>query len=132
MTAVIADSDLGFDIPSDWTLLADCQYVDPEIFFVEQGGDVKPAKRICRGCPVRIWCLEYALGNQEWHGIWAGLSEKELRIAQLDYPGRPIEEILAAADARYFAKRDAATAKRDRRYAAERAKRAANSAQLAA
>ncbi len=38
------------------------------------------AKAICRGCPVRIECLDYALEIREPHGIWGGLSEVERRI----------------------------------------------------
>jgi WhiB family redox-sensing transcriptional regulator len=67
------------DTPWDWTLWADCQYADPEAFFVEQGGSVRPAKRICAGCPVKAECLEYALEHDEKFGIWGGLSERERR-----------------------------------------------------
>ena len=38
------------------------------------------AKAICRGCPVRAQCLEYALAIREPHGIWGGLSEAERRL----------------------------------------------------
>lgn len=34
------------------------------------------AKRICRPCPVRSACLQYALDHQE-HGIWGGLTVDE-------------------------------------------------------
>lgn len=67
------------ETPWDWTLLADCQYTDPEAFFPEKGGSVREAKRICRGCPVRAECLEYALERGEKFGIWGGLSERERR-----------------------------------------------------
>jgi hypothetical protein len=62
--------------PWDWTLLADCQYTDPEVFFPEPGGDTVAARRVCAGCPVRAQCLAYAAENGE-HGIWGGLSEEE-------------------------------------------------------
>jgi WhiB family redox-sensing transcriptional regulator len=35
------------------------------------------AKAICRTCPVREPCLEYALRIREAHGIWGGLNEIE-------------------------------------------------------
>lgn len=52
--------------------------VDPEIFF---GADDKKAKRICGGCAVRVFCLEYAVTNREGYGTWGGLTEKQLSKA---------------------------------------------------
>ena len=46
------------------------------------GGDprwAREAKAICATCPHRIRCLEYALDNNEDHGIWGGLSVRERR-----------------------------------------------------
>lgn len=37
------------------------------------------AKDICRTCPVRQPCLDYALSIREPHGIWGGLNEAERR-----------------------------------------------------
>ena len=37
------------------------------------------AKDICRTCPVRQPCLDYAVQIREPHGIWGGLSENERR-----------------------------------------------------
>ncbi|MFM8798718.1 MAG: WhiB family transcriptional regulator [Fluviibacter sp.] len=72
-------------IPNDeWKLEGICNQVDPELFFPsrdEDGymGEYNPlvAKSICAGCPVRVQCLEYAIGNNEQFGIWGGLSYKE-------------------------------------------------------
>jgi len=62
-----------------WRLDALCAETDPEAFFPEKGGSTREAKRVCVGCPVRLQCLEYALGNDERFGIWGGLSERERR-----------------------------------------------------
>ena len=35
------------------------------------------AKAICRTCPVKQDCLDYALRIREPHGIWGGLNEIE-------------------------------------------------------
>ena len=37
----------------------------------------RAAKEICRPCPVRQECLDYAIRIREAHGIWGGLSEAE-------------------------------------------------------
>ena len=37
------------------------------------------ARALCRACPVRVQCLEYALVVQEPYGIWGGLNELERR-----------------------------------------------------
>ena len=54
----------------------------PELFFPEPGpgrnGDPgTEAKRLCRGCPIRLQCLDYALTANEEYGIWGGLGPKE-------------------------------------------------------
>lgn len=56
---------------------AACQGCDPELWFPRKGGDTATPKRVCRGCPVKTECLEYALSNSERFGIWGGLSERE-------------------------------------------------------
>jgi WhiB family transcriptional regulator, redox-sensing transcriptional regulator len=113
-----------------WRDGAECQYTDPEIFFPELGANVAPVKQICRGCPARLQCYEFAVSNDMVHGVWAGLSERELRVARQD--PRPAAEILADADARYDARSAAVIARRNRRFAAERARRAAKTEAVAA
>ena len=57
----------GGSAPEDggWRLDALCAETDPESFFPEKGGSTREAKRVCVGCPVRMQCLEYALGPYE-------------------------------------------------------------------
>lgn len=62
-----------------WQTRANCLGVDPDLFFPERGASTKEAKAVCRGCEVRLDCLEYALQNGEKFGIWGGLSERERR-----------------------------------------------------
>ncbi|MFG2001642.1 WhiB family transcriptional regulator [Spirillospora sp. NPDC048911] len=62
-----------------WTELALCAQTDPDSFFPEQGGDTRPAKKVCMACEVRTQCLDYALDNDERFGIWGGLSERQRR-----------------------------------------------------
>lgn len=62
-----------------WQDQANCLGVDPDLFFPERGASTREAKEVCRGCVVRVECLEYALANAEKFGIWGGLSERERR-----------------------------------------------------
>jgi WhiB family redox-sensing transcriptional regulator len=76
----------GDDVPAgdeSWRLDALCAETDPEAFFPEKGGSTREAKRVCASCPVRMECLEFALGNDERFGIWGGLSERERRRLRL-------------------------------------------------
>lgn len=64
----------------EWRARAACVNVDPELFtgpFGQNG--VRRAKGICNGCPVRIECLEFALGSAGAFGIWGGLTDGERR-----------------------------------------------------
>lgn len=62
----------------DWSDQAACKGAT-DIMFPGQGEDVRPAKRICRGCPVKQPCLEYALDAGERFGVWAATTELERR-----------------------------------------------------
>ena len=59
--------------------IPECVSADPEAFFVETGGSVEPAKRVCERCPCKDPCLEYALGlpATDDMGVWGGTSERE-------------------------------------------------------
>jgi WhiB family redox-sensing transcriptional regulator len=54
-----------------------CATVDPEIFFPEQGGTPRHAKKLCEGCPVRIPCRDFAFEHNIKYGIWGGLTYKD-------------------------------------------------------
>lgn len=62
-----------------WQDEANCLGVDPDLFFPERGASTREAKEVCRGCVVRVDCLESALANGEKFGIWGGMSERERR-----------------------------------------------------
>lgn len=78
-------------IHAPWVNEAVCAQTDPEIFFPEKGGDVLPALRICRTCPVQKDCLQWALDNHETYGVWGGMSYRERKEYQrnpdLDWHG---------------------------------------------
>ena len=52
----------------NWDEEAACRSIDPDVFFPRddvqgRGYDVRAAKRVCVGCPVRAQCLEFALAG---------------------------------------------------------------------
>jgi WhiB family redox-sensing transcriptional regulator len=73
--------DLGFGAAHEltWQDQGVCAEADPDAWFPEKGGSNREAKRICRICPVRAECLEYALEHDQRFGIWGGTSERERR-----------------------------------------------------
>lgn len=67
-----------------WQDAAACRDEDVELFFeqAQERGQAKRdrvamAKAVCRGCPVRAQCLEYAQTTRQDAGIWGGLDEGE-------------------------------------------------------
>jgi WhiB family redox-sensing transcriptional regulator len=68
-----------------WQARALCRGPQAEMFFPPTHAERKEeklqredrAKEICRTCPVRPDCLEYAIRIREPHGIWGGLNEVE-------------------------------------------------------
>ena len=72
------------DSHPDWRDEAACRDADPQLFFPDgeirsARARVKMAKLICRGCPVSVTCLSWALAIGEEAGIWGGLTEDERR-----------------------------------------------------
>lgn len=67
--------------PEPWMAGAACATTDPDMWFPLQGDQptADRAKKVCRACPVREQCLEFALRTEQQTGIWAGLSPKSLR-----------------------------------------------------
>lgn len=52
---------------------------EPEIFFPEDFPEyqvrqiaIATAKRLCKSCPIKADCLEYAIETNQRYGIWAG------------------------------------------------------------
>ena len=67
-----------------WRRSAACRDIDLTLFFpVGSTGpaihQIAAAKSVCRGCPVRLACLQYALETHQNDGVWGGLDEGERR-----------------------------------------------------
>lgn len=63
----------------DWQSLANCQGVDPDLFFPQRGASVREAKAVCSMCKVQEQCLTTAINRGEKFGIWGGASERQRR-----------------------------------------------------
>lgn len=73
--------------PPEWMQEAVCTQVDADLWFPDKGGSSRPAKNICRACPVQAECLEHALEAHELFGIWGGVSERDRRkLARIALP----------------------------------------------
>jgi WhiB family redox-sensing transcriptional regulator len=62
---------------------ATCSTTDPEIWYPEKGrvDQARLAAKLCRECPVRRKCLEYALNSEPsltHYGVWGGYAAKRL------------------------------------------------------
>jgi WhiB family redox-sensing transcriptional regulator len=67
-----------------WRERAACAEVETGAFFpLGQVGaaleQVRQAKRICCGCPVRDACLDFAITTNQEYGVWGGADEEERR-----------------------------------------------------
>jgi hypothetical protein len=74
--------------PLEWQRDALCSQTDPEVFFPEQLRNGSDAKQICKMCPVKKNCYDYAVGNEEKSGIWGGVDftiRKTIREDEDDY-----------------------------------------------
>lgn len=69
-----------------WRLAAACAPADPDLF--TDGRREAAAVAVCARCPVRRPCLEFALANGPEFGVWAGLTQAELRALRRGQPHR--------------------------------------------
>lgn len=86
-----------------WMLDALCAESDPEMFFVDKGGNPRPAIEICRRCPVRVACLEFALEHHMGYGVWGGMTahaRRDLKRAMPVGAARPEWECVNGHDTR--------------------------------
>lgn len=68
--------------PGEWYRDGRCRSVPTEVFFPTRGEDLEPARAICRTCPVREDCADYAIPLRGLLGVWGGMSEQERRQAR--------------------------------------------------
>lgn len=73
--------DRGDETTPAWRRQAACKGLDPGIFHPDEEdvASVEAAVAICRGCPVRQSCFEYAIASREPDGVWGGRTARERR-----------------------------------------------------
>lgn len=54
-----------------------CKGQDPDLWFSGSDGSLEAAKAVCRACPARARCLEWAVQAGERAGVWGGTSPDE-------------------------------------------------------
>jgi len=71
-------------IPQEWMKEAACTdpSIDPDWFFPDTEHNIdlptQIALKMCKECPVRINCLQYAIDHWPMYGIWGGLRTKQI------------------------------------------------------
>lgn len=61
----------------EWRVAAACRYVDPELFFPPSAEYASTALSVCRRCPARQACLDYALEAEIRDGVWGGKTREQ-------------------------------------------------------
>lgn len=88
---------------TDWRQQARCSSLPKSYFFdynkqiyplPERRERIRNAKNVCRGCAVRDKCYEFAVLNNEQHGIWAGTLPEERKTVVDSFRKTGILEIL--------------------------------------
>ena len=88
----------------EWRSQAECRGMDVNLFFPEQGVDIKhihAIKEICRSCQVKVECLESALNTEmDLYGFYGGKSARERRTirSQREWDLNPIKATRAVHD----------------------------------
>ncbi len=77
--AVATSAAGAVDWEQDWRAQGSCSGTDPNLWFSPGAIEHREAKKICRGCPVQLECLSYAMDAPVDHGVWGGMTERERR-----------------------------------------------------
>lgn len=87
-------------LPGSWLGRGACRDVPTAMFFPGRGASTKPAKEVCRSCPVAEECREYALGIPQLTGVWGGLSDVERKRIRSGMKASPPTPVPAARSSR--------------------------------
>lgn len=71
---------LGLDFFNDQPWVADAlcaQVGDHDLWFPDKGGSSRDARSVCRRCPAREACLQWAIDTDQRYGVLGGTTERE-------------------------------------------------------
>lgn len=54
-----------------------CETLGPDAYMQDEAS--QEARESCWSCPVKDWCLDFGMYNNQW-GIWGGLTQRERAI----------------------------------------------------
>lgn len=78
MSFGVSSSPISLPEPPEWRDRAACRGLDTNLWFPDDTPRSSwAAKQICKGCEVRLECLQAALDTPRTYGIWGGLSERQ-------------------------------------------------------
>lgn len=63
----------------EWRARAACRGMNTAMFYPERGESTAEARAVCASCPVQQDCLDWALANNDTHGVWGGVSGRGRR-----------------------------------------------------
>lgn len=81
-----------------WMKWAACRGLDPNLFFPEKGDGSRGVKDVCRPCPVRQECLDYAIETSQWKGVWGGTTERERKAIRRNRRKQELSEQSASSN----------------------------------
>lgn len=61
----------------EWMRKGMCATVHPSIMYPTAAGMERDALDVCATCPVIEDCYRYAFTNNEYHGVWGGMTEQD-------------------------------------------------------
>lgn len=70
----------------DWSAAA-YRGQNPDLWFPERGAaeaTYQAAIDVCNRCPIRQQCADYAIENNEIHGIWGGIGGRQRKRIQAE------------------------------------------------
>jgi WhiB family transcriptional regulator, redox-sensing transcriptional regulator len=94
---------------SSWAEYARCHGCDPALYYSESiplDGKTKLALKVCNTCPVKTECLVYAIGADEYLGVWGELTPYQrytLRrwLATEKFLNEPLYDVIERVKAEY-------------------------------
>ena len=76
---------IDVDSPTAFMQMGACQNVDPNIMLPTCAAETPAALAVCAKCAVTEVCKMYAISTGQRHGVWGGMSQRQLQKEVRDY-----------------------------------------------